>query len=328
MANAAVSEETYLALDIGGTKVNSGFVTLSEERYTVTGQERIPTMAQRGGQDVLLRIVHLVERQVAEAKTQGIELKGIGIGSAGVVDSEHGLIATATDTMPGWAGARVAEAIHLGRGLADIPLYMVGDVGAHGLGEALRGAGVGYDSVLSIGVGTGIGGAYIQHGKLLTGEHGVAGHAGHIPHGLGKGVLCSCGTTAGHIEPVASGTGLATLYNLRKEQAGQDSFVENGAEVVARMNEGEEFARMIVTTSATALGECIAGMGNLFDPSVIIISGSVVKAGPQWWDALRAGFLSSALPLVQKTPLVQGELGDDAPLVGAASAIQRHLREA
>ena len=94
------------------------------------------------------------------------------------------------------------------------------------------------------------------------------------------------GTTCGHIEPVASGTGLATLYNLLRSE---NSTIENGQEyvqparsgldVVNRMNEGEHFARRVIEISATALGECIAGMANLLDPDVIVLSGSVVKAG-------------------------------------------------
>ena len=47
--------------------------------------------------------------------------------------------------------------------------------------------------MLSVGVGTGIGGAIIRSGELITGAHGVAGHVGHISHALGVGVTCSCG---------------------------------------------------------------------------------------------------------------------------------------
>ncbi|WP_018142905.1 ROK family protein [Alloscardovia criceti] len=325
MAQKTNSTHTYIAVDIGGTKVASGFVSLTGHEFEVTGHMRIPTQASLGGSDVLRRIVELVERQYSEAQKQGLSIDGIGIGSAGVVDSAQGRITSATDLMPGWAGQHVAEALGASDTVGQLPVYMVGDVGAHGLGEALHGAGAGYTSVLSISIGTGIGGAYISDGQLMTGAHGVAGHAGHIPHGLGTGVRCSCGTTSGHIEPVASGTGLGTLYNLRREQAGQEDFVSNGAEVVDRMNHGDEFAHMIVKTSATALGECIGGMANLLDPSIIILSGSVVNAGEVWWEGLRTGYANSALVPVKQTPLVQGVLGDDAPLVGAASAVHRHI---
>ena len=95
--------------------------------------------------------------------------------------------------------------------------------------------------------------------------------------------------------------------------------------MAARAAAGEELARRTLTDSARALGECVGGMGNLIDPDVIVVSGSVVKAGPIWWDALRAGFADSALALVKPTPLVEGELGGAAPLIGAAAAVHRRI---
>ena len=312
---SAGAAPTYLAFDIGGTKVASGFVTLpananagADGRPEVTDRCEIPTEAARGGEDLKNRIVAFAVRQLERAEAEGVAIAGVGIAAAGVPDSETGEIVSATDILPGWRGQRI------------------GDVGAHGLGEATYGAGRGRGVVLSIGVGTGIGGAIVVDGALFTGAHGVAGHAGHVPSALGRGFLCSCGTLEGHIEPVASGTGLKDLYNRRCEEASDENLpAADGAEVAARAAAGEELARRTLTDSARALGECVGGMGNLIDPDVIVVSGSVVKAGPIWWDALRAGFADSALALVKPTPLVEGELGGAAPLIGAAAAVYRRI---
>ena len=150
---------------------------------------------------------------------------------------------------------------------------------------------------------------------------------------------CSCGTVSGHIEPVASGTGLASLYNRRLAEAAEGTVpanntgaslqiaetspVASGREVARRAESGEAFARNILGLSARALGQCIAGMGNLLDPSIIICSGSVANAGDLWWQPLEQGFREAALPLVEATPLVKGTLGDNAPLIGAASAARQ-----
>ena len=90
---------------------------------------------------------------------------------------------------------------------------------------------------------------------------------------------------------------------------------------------GEPLAVRTIEDSARALGECVGGMGNLIDPDVIVVSGSVAKAGPLWWNALRAGFEDSALQLVRSTLLVKGELGGSAPLIGAAAAARRHMEQ-
>ena len=288
---SAGAAPTYLAFDIGGTKVASGFVTLpananagANGRPEVTARCEIPTEAARGGEDLKNRIVAFAVRQLERAEAEGVAIAGVGIAAAGVPDSETGEIVSATDILPGWCGQRIYDAF---AAVTDLPVHMIGDVGAHGLGEATYGAGRGRGVVLSIGVGTGIGGAIVVDGALFTGAHGVAGHAGHVPSALGRGVLCSCGTLEGHIEPVASGTGLKDLYNRRCEEAGDENLpAADGAEVAARAAAGEELARRTLTDSARALGECVGGMGNLIDPDVIVVSGSVVKAGPIWWDAL------------------------------------------
>ncbi|MBT1179358.1 ROK family protein [Bifidobacterium vespertilionis] len=338
----------YLAFDIGGTKIASGLVAFPADGSTqgdvsgapaavVSYKCAIPTEASLGGDSIRERLVALGVEQLRHAADNGIDVAGIGIAAAGVPDSATGEIVSATDILPGWKGQNLYRAF---ASVSDLPVYMVGDVGAHGLGEAGYGAGRGADIVLSIGVGTGIGGAIVVDGRLFQGAHGVAGHAGHVPAALGRGFLCSCGTTDGHIEPVASGTGLRDLYNRRLKAMGEREAGDvsaaygvpllttpaiDGADVARRAADGEGLARGTLADSARALGACIGGMGNLIDPDVIVISGSVVKAGPIWWDALREGFTDSALPLVRSTPLVEGLLGGDAPLIGAAVAVHRHV---
>lgn len=315
---------TYLTFDIGGTKIASGVVTLPAAGGMppqVDDRCEIPTEARSGGDEIRRRLVEFAEQRLRECADEGRRIDGIGIAAAGVVDSEHGVIAAATDILPGWKGQRITEAF---AAVTDLPVAMVGDVGAHGLGEAIYGAGRGYATVLSLGIGTGIGGAYIVDGRLVTGAHGVAGHAGHVAAGLGEGFLCSCGTTSGHIEPVASGSGLATLYNHNRPDKVPEA--ADGREVCDRALRGEDYARRTLENSARALGECVAGMANLLDPHVIVLSGSVVQAGAVWWDALRAGFMDAALELVRATPLVEGELGGAAPLIGAAHAASEALR--
>lgn len=332
MSGVAAGAATYLAFDIGGTKIASGFVTLPDENSAhadcgrkprVEAQCEIPTEASRGGDDIRERLTAFASRQLARARDEGAVIRGIGIAAAGVPDSRTGVIVSATDILPGWRGQRIYDAFAK---VTDLPVHMVGDVGAHGLGEAGYGAGRGHGIVLSIGVGTGIGGAIVVDGTLFSGAHGVAGHAGHVPSGLGRGFLCSCGTREGHIEPVASGTGLKDLYNARCD-AEEGEPVADGSQVAARAAAGEPLAAGVIEDSARALGECIGGMGNLIDPDVIVVSGSVVKAGPLWWNALRAGFEDSALQLVRSAPLVEGELGGAAPLIGAAVAVRRHVAQ-
>lgn len=310
----------FLTFDIGGTKIASAFVRLPEEgdAPVVLLRDEIPTCAAEGGDAVRERLMEFSYQQLQLAGEHGIVPRGIGIAAAGVPDSKTGEIISATDLLPGWKGQQIYQALHQ---VTDLPVYMVGDVVAHGLGEAQYGAGRTSRIMLSIGVGTGIGGAIIIGGQPFFGTHGMAGHAGHVASPLGVGVLCSCGTTQGHIEPVASGTGLATLYNMRTD----GSQVHNGGEVAALANDGDETAISVIKDSAHTLGVCIGGMANLIDPDGIVVSGSVTKAGADWWSALRIGYRESALPLLRDVQLREGELGGGAPLIGAAVAASQTI---
>ena len=275
-----------------------------------------PPTAAAGAPAVLQRLVDLASSQLAELGA----VDAIGVGSAGVVDSAQGMIVSSTDFIPGWTGQRLADALHK---VQTAPVTVVNDVVAHGLGETHYGAGVGYSRVLSVGVGTGIGGALIVDGQPVFGAHDVAGHIGHVMHPLGRGVPCSCGTACGHIEPVASGTGLATLYAMRCGDA--TTTIANGRDVCELAEAGEPLAISVLTEAGHALGEALGGAANLIDPDVIVISGSVTNAGAVWWEALRAGFEDSALQRTRTIPLVEGVLGGNAPLIGAAAAARQQL---
>ena len=313
------SDMHILAFDLGGTKIASGMVTFAADGTLAGGAPQVtsvPTNAAEGGPAVLQRLVDLASSQLAELGA----VDAIGVGSAGVVDSAQGMIVSSTDFIPGWTGQRLADALHK---VQTAPVTVVNDVVAHGLGEAHYGAGVGYSRVLSVGVGTGIGGALIVDGQPVFGAHDVAGHIGHVMHPLGRGVPCSCGTACGHIEPVASGTGLATLYAMRCGDA--TTTIANGRDVCELAEAGEPLAISVLTEAGHALGEALGGAANLIDPDVIVISGSVTNAGAVWWEALRAGFEDSALQRTRTIPLVEGVLGGNAPLIGAAAAARQQL---
>ncbi|MDP9800770.1 glucokinase [Arcanobacterium wilhelmae] len=306
-----------LALDIGGTKV--GWAVLGCEDRVLDPRENtgassgikmfargvMPTDAPKGGEDLARRVAELAAAQVEEHGCVGV-----AVASAGVVDPETGAIISATDTLPGWSGTPLGEILREATGQ---PVWIINDVHAHGLGEARLGAGRGSDVVLSIAVGTGIGGALIRSGEIDFGAHSLAGHFGHVHHHFGTGIPCSCGR-AGHLEAFASGSGLATWYNHRSDEA----HVANGAELRALADAGDHLALACFSESAYAVGEVLGSLANCVDPHVIVISGSVAnKNGEDWWDNVRAGYAASAMDGVACVPLVGGELGDDAPLLGA-----------
>lgn len=299
------TQNDVIAIDIGGTKVACGVVSLGAAASVVRGVETVPTDARRGGRAVLATVI--AAAQAAQERAGG-EAVGIGVSSAGVIDPRTGVVTFANGLMPGWGGTPLGPELERAVGL---PVSVMGDVHAHALGEARWGAGRGYASCLVIAVGTGIGGAFVERGSVMLGAHGVAGHVGHVACAEAAGVPCACGAV-GHLEPVASGPGMAAEYVRRT------GVLVDGREVARRAASGDPDAVAVLARAGRALGGALGSLCNVLDPAVVILSGSVAASGRAWREALDAGFASQAMAPVAPTPVVMGLLGGDAPLVGAA----------
>lgn len=297
---------TLLALDIGGTKV--AWAVVNAQDLAVEERGEIATLAHEGGAAVARRIGTETAR-VLDARP---DIEGIAVASAGVVDSETGRIVSATNTMPGWGGTELARILREASGVSAVEI--LNDVHAHGLGEARLGAGRGKETVLVLAVGTGIGGALIVGGEPALGDHFLAGHFGHIHHHLGSGMPCSCGRE-GHIEAFCSGSGITAWYESRRGPG--DPAATNGRELQALADSGHGLANACFTESGWAIGECLGSLANCLDPSLIVLSGSMTRSGPLWWEAVKKGYVEQAMNGVADIGIVPGRLGGDAPLLGA-----------
>lgn len=304
--------QTIVAVDIGGTKIACGLVTLGDGAPRIESVEKVPTEADRGGAHVLSVVIEQVAAAVKRADATPV---GVGISSAGVVNPRTGDITFANSLMPGWGGTALASEVAAACGL---PCRVLNDVHAHALGEARWGAGREAQSCLVVAVGTGVGGAFVERGHVMLGAHDEAGHIGHVCCPAASGVPCSCGAE-GHLEPVAAGPGIVSEY-VRLGGAGTlpDGRPVDGAEIDRRAAAGDEAARGAEARAGHALGEVLGSMCNMLDPACVILSGSVAQCGPDWSGALRSSFAAQAMPPVSKTPLVGGDLAGDAPLIGAA----------
>lgn len=288
-----------VAVDIGGTKTAAAAVSDAGEVLTRT---QTATPARDGGPAILAAALDAAA-QVAE----GYTVSAVGVGAAGVIGPD-GVVASATDLLTGWAGTDIAGVFRRRFGVHTV---VVNDAHAHAAGEALAGAGRGHGTVLVVAVGTGIGGGVVIGGRPQSGAHGAAGHLGHVPSPEAAGLVCSCGRT-GHLEPLASGTGILALY---RRLGG--AMADDGREVAARADV-DAVARRTLVTAGRALGTGIGGLVNVIDPDIVVIAGSVAGAGDVWWDAVRTGVSHSVLPALDGVPVRPARLGDDAALIGAA----------
>jgi len=296
--------EVVAALDIGGTKTAAALVSRSGE---VVARASAPTPGQAGPAAILETAAGLVNDLAADTT---VTVRGLGVGSAGVIDPVRGVVIGSTDVLAGWTGTPLVDRLTT---LTGLPTAIVNDVHAHGLGDAAFGAAQGCSTVLFVGVGTGVGGAFVSDGVVHVGAHSASGHIGHQPSTYAGTLTCSCGRL-GHLEAIASGPGLHAEHARRSGAALADFRA-----VVALAATGDAVAREVVELGGAAVGSAIGGLVNVLDPHVVVVGGGVSGAGDLWWGALRDAFRLEALPSLVDIPVVPSTLGNDAALIGAGA---------
>lgn len=317
-----------LALDIGGTKIHAGLVRITPatashgESAEILGSVlRAPTPASKGAEAVLAQAAQLAA-QAREALPQE-RPSAVGIASAGVIDAATGCVTHATDALPGWPGTQLAPRLERALGL---PARALNDVHAHGLGEALFGAGRGLRRVLTVAIGTGISGALVVDGEIDPGARGVAGHVGHLPCPEAGDLPCPCGRT-GHLEAFASGPAIAAHHARRIGAAHATSTGPTTFELARAAAVGDPLAAETLRAAGFAAGRALGGLLNMLDPELIALTGGVTGSGQVWWDALREGVRHDAMDATAATPIVPAAAGVHAALLGAAGfALTAHAR--
>ena len=174
-------------VDLGGTKVQGVIVG---DDGTKLGEARGKTPVEGGPAAVVAEIAGVVKAAAKSAKVPVGKLAGVGIGSPGRVDQDTGELFGAAN-LPGFGepvplGALVADALGVKRVVVD------NDVVVATLAEHRLGAGRGFDDLLVVFAGSGVGGALVLGGKLRAGAHGAAGEIGHVVV-VDGGELCPCG---------------------------------------------------------------------------------------------------------------------------------------
>lgn len=297
-----------LGVDIGGTKTRVGLV---DADHRVLDVREAPTPA-RDGPRAVLGVVAGLGRALGGRRA---DAAACGVGTAGVVDPDAGTVVASTDAIAGWAGVPLVQQLSA---LLGLPVRVDNDVNAFALGEAAGGAARGRAHVLAVTVGTGVGGAFVVHGRLWRGAHHNAGEIGHLPvPGFGDR-RCTCGAR-GHLESVSAGPAMAARY--RRLAGDAVGFTE----VARRAEAGDGPAAEVVEEGGGVLGQLLAGLVNAVDPEVVVAGGGVAASPGRYWATAERHFHRHLLPAVAGVPLLPARLGNDAVVVGAAELARRSL---
>lgn len=311
-----------IGLDLGGTKCLGLLVTGDGE---VHDEARLPT--PRGGEAVLSTLVEASRELMARAGDRGVS--AIGVGVPGLVDT--GGVLRVAPNLPGVVELPVASALAAATGL---PVRVENDATCAGWGERCLGAARGFDDVVLVTLGTGIGGGFILGGALYRGAHGYAGEIGHMVVDP-NGPPCVCGQR-GCWERFASGSGLGRLAREaavagRAEAvvalAGGDPEAVRGEHVTAAAAGGDPGALAVLERFAWWLALGLANLANVLDPQAFVLGGGLVEAGHVLVDPVRAAFgeLVEAPDHRPPVAIVPAALGERAGAIGAALLPQNFL---
>jgi glucokinase len=254
------------AIDIGATTVLVGIANsdgyIDDERVETFATPSIPD-------DLLARLSESLRALVGSDN-----LVRIGCVAPGPVDLVQGTIVRLHNRS--WPPFPISNELAASFGCEVI---LEDDATGAALGEALHGAGVGYDPVAYLTVSSGVGAGLVVGGRVYRGANGLAGEVGHLVIDS-QGPLCNCGRR-GDVESFAGGISLTRqVKELWPRESGGE--VRSPAELFELAAKGDVRAVAIYNAGVNALAHCLASMATLWDPQLIVVGGSVALAHVEW----------------------------------------------
>ena len=299
-------------VDLGGTTVK---IACFNREGNMLDKWEIPTVTAEGGAQILPDIAASVLEYIKKNNIPREKLLGIGIGVPGPVDNS-GVVNGCVNL--GWGVFNIQQKLSE---LTGLPVKASNDANVAALGECWAGGGKGYENLLFVTLGTGVGGGIVLGGKILNGTHGSAGEIGHMVLDRSEPEQGPCGNYGG-AEYYCSATGIVRVakrylaaHQTDSPLAAMDSFVAKDVFDLAKA--GDKACKAILEIVYSYLGQLIANVCNVINPQVVILGGGVSKAGQCLIDGVVPYFMKDAFPGVKQVEFALAQLGNDAGAYGA-----------
>jgi glucokinase len=311
-------------VDLGGTKIYSLIATPAGD---VLGSDRCMTEAAGGPPVVVQRIAESVRRALDAAGTSIEQLSGVGISSPGPCDPSRGLVTDAPN-LPGFHNIPLAQLVS---DALSVPAILENDANAAAYGEYRFGAGRGFEHLLFVTLGTGIGGGIIIDGKVYSGASGAAGEVGHLILNE-DGPPCNCGSR-GCLEALSSGPAMARDAAIALAEGRAPGLARLAGEarptteqVYEVALQGDEACREVVERAGRYLGLALVGLLDVFNPLALILGGGLTNLRELYLDPAIEIARRGAFPqVVEDVTIRVAELGDAAGALGAAALLPDRL---
>jgi len=317
-----VSSAETIGVDLGGTKMLVGVLSDTEPLY----EQREASKGQTEDE-----LVELLVREIEEAREARPDVAAVGLGIPATIDHDSGVAVSAVN-LP-LKNLPIREIVTERTGL---PVFLDNDGNVAALAEYLYGAARGKPDIVMLTVGTGIGGGLILRGEIYRGSTGAGAELGHVVI-QADGPPCQ-GNCPNHgcVESLASGTALgreARAAAETKPDSALGKALAEGKEIDGRVTTeaalaGDQVAIDVFELIGSRLGVACASLANIFQPHAIVVGGGVIAAGDLLLEPARKEIRERALDPMNKTPILEATLGNDAGMIGAAALARTELANA
>ena len=305
-------------VDIGGTTVKIGFF---ETTGKLVDTWEIPTRTENDGELILPDIAESIKENNEKNSITTDDIEGIGMGVPGPV-KDDGTVLKCVNL--GWGVFNVEKALSVICGGVNVKAGNDANVAA--LGEMWQGGGKGYEDVVMITLGTGVGGGIIRGGKIVAGTNGAAGEIGHIPMIDDESECCGCGKK-GCLEQYASANGLVNVAekyiaahrNVETELDLNAGFTAK--DVCDAAKAGDKAGLAAVEESMRLLGKAMASVSCVIDPQVFVVGGGLSKAGNIIIDTASKYYKEYAFHASRETEIKLATLGNAAGMYGGVKMV-------
>ncbi len=300
-----------LAVDLGASHAT---IAIADLGGRILGSTTHPLDIAGGPEPVLDRMLVEAEALLSDLETPTSALVGVGIGVPGPVEHSTGRPYN-PPIMPGWDRFDIPGYVQR---TFDVPVLVDNDVNILALGEHAT-IWPHVDDLVFVKVSTGIGAGIIAGGQLQRGAQGSAGDMGHeqVP---GHTAASRDADDERDLEALASGSALAAALRAQGREA------HGPADVIDLVRSGDTAAIAATRQAGRDVGEVLASVVNLLNPSIIVLGGSIARAGEHLLAGVREVVYRRSIPLAtQHLAIVQSQAGDRAAVLGAAIMVARDV---
>lgn len=282
----------YVSIDIGGTSIKHGILD-KNIKFITSGE--IATEAQKGGKNILEKVINIVSEYKKE-----YTLSGICISTAGMVDCEKGEIIHASDLIPNYTGTQIKKTLE---DIFSIPCEVENDVNCAGLAEYFSGSAKGSSISLCLTIGTGIGGSIIINDKVFHGFSGSACEVGYM--NMFKSKFEDLGATSILVKKVSK------LKNCSENHI-------DGKLIFEMAKNNDEDCIKAIDEMVDILGMGIANICYVINPEVVVLGGGIMAQKDYLYDKIRLSLDKYLIPTISsKTKLEFAKNQNKAGMLGA-----------